>query len=261
MMKAQKIKSEFGFVGYFDILGYQTFLENNDPDAAAQVILDTILRLEKDMPRKIRKELDTDSLIHGLISKIKWLVFSDTVLLTLSLDETKVPLYYRPSHLGVFLMQCAYLWQEMFDFGLPLRGVVTAGPFSIQKTCFVGKSIVDAYKTTTQVGFAGCVITDTAINWADANAKSMGELHDTLYYKYAVPYSGNRYENGYVLNVAAFKGYHEQDVRQAVHESFWKHNKDLGTGVQEKIEQTERYLRFLRMRFPLPVKSGKRNKK
>lgn len=253
-MSAEQIKSEAGFVGYFDILGYQTFLENNSPEIAAQIILNTILRLEQDMPREmltVLKEMGDLRELHPIVGKIKWLVFSDTIVLSLGLDEAALKPENREIHLLGFLMQCSYLWEKMFDRGLPLRGVLTTGSFSIQGTCFVGRPIVEAHKIATQIGFAGCVITPEVLKEGHVE-DHIDDPENLFFFKYAVPYSGNHFENGHVLNVSLFRLIHGQDIRQTVHECFWKHGKDIKTGVQEKIEQTERYLRFLRMRYPLP---------
>ncbi len=249
-----KLVSQDGLVGLFDILGYQVFLDNNTPETAAEKVLSTLVKLEEEMPQNLLRQLGVEATHRGaeLIREIKWLVFSDTVLLTLDLKEITNPKRKALSS-ALFLTQCSSLWKSMFQFGLPLRGAITKGPYLIHKTCFAGRPIVEAYKLASDLNCAGVVIAATVTEFLRTQAPLMPQLDD-LYYDYSFPSKTKGFVEHSVLNVAILRhGYEEKwagDIRQLVHESFWAHNKSVGAGVPELIENTERLLRFLKMKWP-----------
>ncbi len=39
------MKKQYGIIGFFDILGFQNFLENNDPEVAADIVRKALLYL------------------------------------------------------------------------------------------------------------------------------------------------------------------------------------------------------------------------
>ena len=246
--------SQNGLVGFFDILGYQAFLEANTPETAAEKVLDTLPKLDKGMPDKMLKLFRTEGVEHvaGFVNKINWLVFSDTVLLTLDLSEVTGP-ELQDLHWAVFLTQSCILWKSMFEFGLPLRGAITKGPYLVQKSCFAGRPIVEAYKLASDINCAGVVIDASVIEWS--KAKTTNHLTpNALHFNYSFPSKTRGFVENAALNVTFWPQDNQQrwagDIRQLVHESFWAHSKSVGPGVPEKIENTERLLRFLKMKWP-----------
>src|SRR5882757_5348142 len=108
----EKLKASEGFIGYFDILGYQVFLENNSPEHAANHILSSLLKLEEEVPKQLLAVVETAQMrkwMEPIIRNIKFLVFSDTVLLSLKLEgghgEQSDP------HALCFLAASAFLWR------------------------------------------------------------------------------------------------------------------------------------------------------
>jgi len=236
-------------VGLFDILGYQVFLDANPAETAAenaaQKVLDTLVRLDEEMPQKMLKVfgMPLEEPFAKIVSEIKWLVFSDTVLLTLDLSQvTKRKL--AGAYWSVFLMQCASLWRSMFEFGLPLRGAITKGPYLVDKTCFAGKPIVEAYQLASDLNCAGVVIAGSVIELFKPFSPNL------LYFDYLFPSKARGFVEKAALNVTLPLQENQEkwagDIRQLVHESFRAHNKGVGPGVLEKIDNTERLLRFLK---------------
>ena len=45
------------------------------------------------------------------------------------------------------------------------------------------------------------------------------------------------------------KQYFEGDLRQLVHEAFWKHGKDIADSARAKLQNTEQFLRACRFAF------------
>jgi hypothetical protein len=256
-MKENEIKSlesQNGLVGYFDILGYQAFLENNTPEEAAKKVINSLLKLDEKLPRKIidRFSGEFQKDVEVLVKRIRWLVFSDTILITFDLtNET------NPGELllcwQIFLYLSNHLWLEMFEFGLPLRGIITKGSFFVEKTCFAGNSIVQAYKLVCDLNLAAVVITPEAKEWSET-AIPENQTEGVFHCPYLVPFKskGETKLNVLILSDAIMtsKNSWDGDLRQVVHDCFWRHEKDIGAGVAEKIENTEKLLRFFKYKFP-----------
>ncbi len=86
---------------------------------------------------------------------MEWLVFSDTILLTLAFkedDDSLNHLYWL-----VFLMASKDIQTELFNAGLPARGAIDYGKFFVQENCFAGRCIVKAYKLSSTIEMAACV--------------------------------------------------------------------------------------------------------
>ncbi len=248
------LKPQNGLIGYFDILGYQAFLENNPPERAANQILASLLTIEKEVPEvvvsffseKWRKQ------IEPIAKQIASLVFSDTILLTLETSDGDDG--QAPMRVGIFLIACSVLWHKMFSFGLPVRGVIHRGSFVMQKGCFAGRSIIEAYRRTAQLNCSASAVTPEFVKWAckDIISKKGNALERGWILPYSIPLRSGQYEKGHILNLSfghSNEPIFEGDIRQLVHESFFKHGKDLEPGVDVKMDNTERLLRFVKMQL------------
>ena len=141
-------KSQYGIIGFFDILGYQSFLENNEDvtGEATEKVLNFIVNLEKNIQSRVRNILKNSKNFKKLVDEIKFLVFSDTILLT-STYVKNAALDRKIDKWALFLVVSLHLNRWMFEYGLPLRGVITTGNFLIKKHCFSGKPIIYSYKS------------------------------------------------------------------------------------------------------------------
>jgi hypothetical protein len=251
------ITTQRGPVGFFDILGYQQFLKNNCPETAAETVrsvLDALVCLKDEM--LLEMMADANILQEQVQVQPKWLVFSDTVLITLDTskiavadDEPQSLSEKTELHWIVFLLQCISLWNKMFKQGLPLRGAISYGPFVVEETCFVGRPIVRAYKLANDLNCAGVALDVTAREWSK-DAFGLG----VLYLDYALPSKVHGSVEGTVLNLAYSLQKRELpwgvDPRRDIENGFSAHNKGLGHGVAAKVENTEALLRFLRANWP-----------
>jgi hypothetical protein len=246
-----------GLSAFFDILGYQEFLENNSPETAAEnvrSVLDKLVGLKDEMLVQMMK--DRDILQEEVQERPQWLIFSDTLLLTLDVSKISVA-QDEPSSLSekislhwyIFLLQSIALWKKLFEFGLPLRGAITRGSYLVEGTCFAGRPIVDAYKLANDLNCAGVVIDPLVVQWCQG---SIGP--NVFFFDYLFPSKTKGFAQNAALNlVYSLHGSQDSfggDIRQRVHESFWAHNKRIGPGVPEKVENTERLLRFLKTKWP-----------
>src|SRR5271157_3143491 len=156
-----------GLIGFFDILGYQSFLENNSATDSALEVLDTITGI----PAKLKdswkatwlsQKGKSESLIYGkeVADLLSYIVFSDTIVLTLSYPEN-ADVEWERAALAYLDLYAGQLFVELFCKGLPARGVIHEGEFITKASCLAGKSIVEAYRLCHNMEFAGLVFSPT----------------------------------------------------------------------------------------------------
>jgi hypothetical protein len=103
-----------GLVAFFDILGYQNFLEKNEPEVAAEKISELLKKLKAFQSEKYLTVLgkDLESTVKPIVGKIAYLVISDAILLTLEADKSNIK-DYMGFHF-FFLAYCSRLFKELF---------------------------------------------------------------------------------------------------------------------------------------------------
>ncbi len=117
-----------GPIGFFDILGYQSILENNkteDEMNAVVNVLEMINEIENtDLSQY--KIYDIEKEIANSIDHIvKRLIFSDTIILSLDLSSSLVGKIRKNTLWHIFIRSCGKLYWQMFSKGLPLRGAIS----------------------------------------------------------------------------------------------------------------------------------------
>ena len=247
-------RTKTGLVGFFDILGYQNLLERNEPEVIAQDVLPLLLNIKtqaiellKDIYSELRKSgqhNEISDIFESRGKSIEWLVFSDTVLLTLDIDESS--LVCKMACWLNFLAVTLILMKELFMAGLPLRGAIDYGKFFIDGNCFAGRTIVEAHRLGGQLELSACVLTDHAAKIF----RSIPMLYDLLYGKMIVEYlvpmkSGEQHMSAVAATVA---GTDNPDIHSEVMKSFWKNKKDISHSATVKAQNTEQWLDFLRLK-------------
>lgn len=266
-------KSQYGIIGFFDILGYQSFLENNEDIAGVvtEKVLNFMVNLKKYIPTRILKIFGNSEAVKPMLNEIKFLVFSDTILLTCTYVKDD-DLDRKIDKWVLFLIASLTLNRWMFEYGLPLRGVITTGSFLVKEHCFAGKSIIDAYKLCHDLDLAACVMTDNAYQEVtnlinSSKRKKIKKLLNASIVEYLIPRKGGKEEKLPTLNLLTLRGLKPKsnkgnvkpkdnkiDVRQIVFNTFWKHNKDIKQDALSKVANTEQYLRYI-IRFTKKQKS------
>ena len=274
-------KVETGFVGFFDILGYKSFLEagitevtlkvieilRSLPDKVNEAVKKSHLGLENGLLEKAR-EHDVSAPFEQMLrelSRIVPLVVSDSILLRCSYDENHGT--EKAAQASTFVVYANILQRLMFEEGLPLRGAIAFGDFVFADHVFAGKPIIDAHTLGQSLDLAACAIHKTA----EEEFKALiavapqwnGSLNDGLeLVRYQTPMKNVKRpevkakEELFLLNLAwpTLKGYtalkDRKDARSYVEEQFSAHNKQLGPEVASKVENTEKFLRDLFERFP-----------
>ena len=93
------ILPETGFLGFFDILGY-TQIMLNKIHVTAQFVSDTLVNIPHDIIRGLRHEHkagqgsaegDASQTWESMLDKIKWIIFSDSILVSMPLNMMAIP--------------------------------------------------------------------------------------------------------------------------------------------------------------------------
>lgn len=197
-----------------------------------------------------------------ILKSLNWLLFADSILLTLpviktdkmgTLSEPAAAAAHRRSQngAGLFLFTVTRLMLEMFTNGLPLRGAVHAGEFYVEPPFFAGATITEAYELAATQNWTGCVLTTAA-------RQQIEELYkgDKLFgIDHALPVYDVPSKAGSIqcrsINWGFFAPWNypfvEGSLREAVLDSFQKHNKTVGEKEFSKINNTEAFLSFCRL--------------
>lgn len=247
----EEAKTQDGLIGFFDILGYQSFLENNDVETAVVEVLNTLNNIGTTVNSRIMRSLgELDERDNEILDKIQWRVFSDTILLAM---EWKEPNLYE---WVVFSLAAIRLCRHMFDFGLPLPGAIKNGKYVISEFCFAGRVMVDAHNSEKRLNLAGCSIDEELVNIIKEEESTRGATFSTrIAVRYMTPLKHGQYERMSLLNYFLMPDQispkpNAVDIPQLVLNSFWAHRKDIVEDAALKARNTESFLRFLAHKFP-----------
>lgn len=229
-----------GLVAFFDILGYQNIILNNEIEKVSSLISGTLIRLPELVRKSVKEELD-DSIRERMdtqyTSKIETLLISDSILssVAIKLDPESIPTRLQ---CFIFLKYARCLTREMFNMGLPVRGVINTGEFFREGQCFAGKPIINCYKIAQQLELSGIVLTKEAFKELEKiNINAEYVLSPITGFSYLVPQHNND-EKMFMLDWWDHKK-SGADIRQLVFESFRGHNKDVPESVLKKLRNTE----------------------
>jgi len=124
-----------GLIGFFDILGYQNFLENNSATESALNVLKIITDIPKEIKHLNKQVAKTTPDIKDFDDHLKHLVFSDTLVFTLDYPENVDAEWIDNARVFIEAASAA-LTAKMFENGLPVRGVIHEGDFITKDMCF-----------------------------------------------------------------------------------------------------------------------------
>jgi len=152
-----------GLIAFFDILGYQSFLENNPTSESVE----KVLALITDLPKQTKSEvLDRWMSIHEGLSSIpskpvatafSTLIFSDTIVLSIEYPPNPSEVWIQTA-LNYLITISGVLCHVMFKEGLPLRGAIAEVDFIQRQNCFAGKAIIEAYKLCHTLDLSSVVV-------------------------------------------------------------------------------------------------------
>ena len=241
-----------GLIAFIDILGYQSFLENNSATDSARSVLKLVTDLPRTVDARNRQKWQgfwkdkQDAQFYSDI-KVEHLIFSDTIVLLHSYAPEEAET--DPYKFIYFSLLSTELMAELFIAGLPSRGVIHEGEFINEGTCFAGRGIVEAYRACAELDFSGLVLSDKLTEWIPRQTEFNP---DVAFIDYLAPLRNGKEKRMRCLNWyrrfdSAKRAECDTDIIQFVSESFWQHRKDLPLAADSKIRNTCKLMRKLRM--------------
>ena len=231
-----------GLIGFFDILGYQNFLNNNSAIDSALEVLDIITGIPVEVKAFMTSQADTED-EKEVSDALKHLVFSDTIVLTLAYPDEADEAWKSNAHTFMSISS-VILAAEMFKKGLPIRGVIHEGDFITKETCLAGKGIVEAYKLCESLDFSGVIFSEKLVT-----KRNLKHDNNGIYlFTYLTPRSDgseSKLLNGNWINFLGENHVSQcrKDVEKFVLESFWAHQKDCSINVDSKVRNTVKIIR------------------
>jgi hypothetical protein len=252
------LKAENGIVGFFDIMGYQNIIDNNDIQDVATLISDTIDALPGEVSTTyfalFKDDVDPHCMDDSL-DGIKTLLISDSIVIAFPFPEEMegeskeiLNCMAKLLHWATFFIYSTIFLRKAFDYGLPLRGGIDTGQYFIKDYKFAGKPIIDSYRLSASLRFSGCALT----NKASESIKKLGEQPglgnrkwtvERPIFQYLAPLATGE-ERLYLLDWLYF-GEKIPDIRQFISNAFRAHNKDVPLKVVPIIENTEMTIRHM----------------
>ncbi len=238
--------------------GYKQIILNNDIHKTAQIVSDTLINIPANIIENVSAASNSDEVDpwHQTLAQIDWLIFSDSILISLPFDP-QLSLTELLQHYAAFVTVCATLLNKSFAEGFPLRGAISVGEFFIEERCFAGKPIISAYQAAQQLEFSGCILDEEAnsfisqmrrelVKQGGGNLLTMLDQTTILYIVPTKARSTERYRaiNWVLLDVKGFPRL-DGSIRDYVTSAFLRHNKIALPGVQPKIDNTEMFMRHV----------------
>jgi hypothetical protein len=231
-----------GLIGFFDLLGYKSIMENNNISEAILIVK----KIQQTIEEQHKKLIATERFLGQAICD--YVVFSDSILVYTTFPESEEK---RHRQIAGFAEFCAGLINDLFWAGLPARGAWAFGAFYVDlqpgKICLAGMPIVEAYQLSDRVDMIGCVFAPSAVKVLT----KMGIIDPTSelpigFIQYPVPLKdrrnkGTQKQQLFMLNHCGFwRHYHpEREIsREAVMERFAAHKKRVGDEVLSKVDNT-----------------------
>lgn len=255
------IQPQTGFVAFFDIMGYKQIILNNDIHRTAQIVSDTLINIPSsiiDNVSHVTQSAASSDLDYwqSTLSRIDWLIFSDSILISLPFDPQAEFKHMLQSY-AVFAMVCSTLLNKSFTAGLPLRGGISVGEFFVEERCFAGKPIISALRAAQDLEMCGCILDEEGSNFismlrkdvvksGDQNMLNMLDQTTILYIPPTKEDTQERHRmiNWVLLNIKGFPQF-DGSIRDYVTSAFLRHNKIVLPSVLPKIDNTEMFVRHV----------------
>jgi hypothetical protein len=243
---------ETGIVLFCDILGYRTFLaQNEDITAAVEGVIKTIESAAEKSKEKTFEILPSCRDHISITEQRNSRIFADSIILTMPFDDNDIAIR-RAVRWVYFLCETMLLHEHMFQNGLPLRGAIAVGSYYFSQSSFAGKPIGEAYDEADKLQLSAIGITPKAFVEFIAATKNEPELNNFIPYiihSYATPCkSGGTVDKnllGFGDQIMNRVKLAENNALASVRELFSAHRKTLDAGAEEKAKNTLNYIMHL----------------
>ena len=122
MNKVKKLKTKYGPVAYFDILGYKAIIKNNEISAVIKLIEDYLDKTPTHLRDHVKNIFVPLRLSNRRLEQIgrhtTRIVLSDSIFLIAKQPRSAICSEDRLMGWFLFLVECRYFLQWMFENGL-----------------------------------------------------------------------------------------------------------------------------------------------
>lgn len=231
-----KIFSNNGFIAFFDIMGFKRMIANNDLQKSTEVVLEMF---------QIVKDVFYED-IHLINYKLRpeFSPLSDSILIYQIPTDHGSQVEAELSR-SCFVSLCGRLTAKFLIKGLPIRGAIGKGEFSIinEKT-FTGKCIIQAYTLAESLQLAGCAVVPTLESEFSKNGETVDALfqNDLIYWQTLLKDLST--EKLLMLNLLNHMTEPAEDISQAtLIEKFSAYGKGFDSRVLTKVIETGKFLK------------------
>jgi hypothetical protein len=211
----QTVPVENGLVAFFDVLGFKKMLAANAVEESLDIINACML-----------EELTTAEKIYGKFN-IQTFVISDSILIALSNLTSKEVMFFT-----MFCQQ--FIWGLLMN-GLPVRGAIASGKFSVltrpNQIVLVGQPIIDAHELVNSLEIAACALTPSS------ESDVLKHLRNGQFKMHKTPIKNFPACGLYLLK------YGTACSREQMIHYFEKHNKHLDFSSFNKLNNTIEFLK------------------
>lgn len=193
-----------GYIAFFDILGFKNLVHSNELNKVTSIyfiLFESVMRqlsvqlLSKDELTSQYFQIETQS------NPIKSIIVSDNVVLWV--EDLSIRSFVMLSTTIESMLQLG------FSCGLPLRGAISSGSFSVMKlndnVSIIGKPLIEAFSSEANQNWAGCVLNNSAfeqLKYSCVNSEqewkiALSHFHNLI--RYDVPSKLDNI-NQYVIN-------------------------------------------------------------
>jgi hypothetical protein len=135
-------------VGYFDIIGYSSFIKKA---ASLEEIIHRMKRFLDDASRSARTDIFAVKIDHWILS--------DSIIVVV--DTNRHPLF--TGSLDTFLGTCSMILHDGMRHGMPLRGAIGGGSFYKDGEVMVSTALINAAEYEKEQEWLGAVLTPEAL--------------------------------------------------------------------------------------------------
>jgi hypothetical protein len=237
-------QQETGLIAFFDILGYQNIIDNNDISEVAQLIDNLLVDLPNKAKEKSKWFGEGIPKEEDVLSDLYTMVISDSIIIAKPMPKTFSEDWGFTYLTWVFGKYCESLLDFAFENGLPLRGAIDYGEYYLNRNCFAGKPIIDCYRMSHMLNFSGCILTPTLSDRYHSikNKETLRYYSENLGFPYLCPLKDNKNQRFFTICWCE-KVTQINDLREYVFKSFSKHYKDVSGSTITKLDETELWLR------------------
>jgi hypothetical protein len=239
-----------GLVGFFDVLGYQNIIDNNEIAVISKILGEILLKVPDHARNYVRESTArthaTKQIVDRIMKNAVARLISDSILIVQPFRSEAPSTRYLEAILGIAFAR--HIFESTFTHGLPVRGAIDIGEVYLDDHCFAGKPAIECFRLGQALNLAACVVTPRAATILDDMARAAPELETSLadlFVRFLCPMKDGSYAHHNALRLSA-RFLQAGDPRQMVFDSFCMHNKDIGPGVLEKLGHTECLIRQMR---------------